>query len=445
MPQRWIKSSLYALGDRISALIFGFGSVFILLRMLTQESFGEWALFITLTAFIEVARNGLIQNALIKYLAGHAPDEHATITTASFVLNCLLTLVSIGFLLFAGGFLNQLWHTQQMQTLCQLYCFTTLALIPLSQYNFLQQANSDFRAIFWTNFVRQGIFFAFVAYNLIIGFKVSLTYLAACQIVAAVVASGVAYSFSPKMSIWSSSIEWKWVNTLFQFGKFVLGTNLAAMIYKSVDKFMLGALLPTTAPVAIYDVAIRINNINEVPTLSLAAILFPENAKRAQTDGTNALKYLYEKSVGIMLALVLPGIIFINLFPKLVILLLAGEQYLETANLLRLTTLFGFFLPFAIQFGSVFDAMGKPHLNFAFVVVGTLLNTLLNFLFISRFGLNGAVYATLLTFVLTFIGNQVLLRKHLDISFINILKYLKDFYPEAWQLVLYKIKPSTTP
>ena len=141
-----------------------------------------------------------------------------------------------------------------------------------------------------------------------------------------------------------------------------------------------------------------------------------------------------------MLALVVPGVIIICLFPELIIRLTAGTKYLDTVNILRLTSLYTLFLPFAIQFGTAFDSMGKPQLNFAFVVAGTALNAAINYFLIHKYGLEGAVYATLITFVLTFIGNQLLLRKMLNVRFSNIFKHTLAAYKMGWEkIVNYKL------
>lgn len=58
-------------------------------------------------------------------------------------------------------------------------------------------------------------------------------------------------------------IDREWMKTLFRFGKFVLGTNLATMAYKSVDKMLLGILLNPVA-VASYELAIRISNLGKI-------------------------------------------------------------------------------------------------------------------------------------------------------------------------------------
>lgn len=431
---------MYAIADRFVALLFGFGSIYLLLRLLSKEDFGEWALFITVTALVEVARNGLIQNALIKYLSSTDNAQHSQINTASLVLNLLLTAISVISLWTLAPVFSHIWAAKQLSSLFQVYSLTTLVLVPFSQSLFLQQSNLDFKAIFWSNFVRQGVFFVYVALCFALHRPISLFNLAIWQVWGAVGGTVVAYWLAQNYWQLSLHIDWRWVNRLFQFGKYVLGTNLAAMIYKSVDKMMLGAILPTKAPVAAYDVAIRINNLNEVPTLSLAAMLFPESAKRAHQQGNNSVGQLYEQSVGIMLALVVPGVIAICLFPELIIRLTAGTKYLDTVNILRLTSLYTLFLPFAIQFGTAFDSMGKPQLNFAFVVAGTALNAAINYFLIHKYGLEGAVYATLITFVLTFIGNQLLLRKMLNVRFSNIFKHTLSAYKMGWEkIVNYKL------
>ena len=61
----WIRSGAYTILQRSSMLLFGVGSFMLLVRMLSKEDFGVWSLFLSVATLFEVARNGLIQNALI--------------------------------------------------------------------------------------------------------------------------------------------------------------------------------------------------------------------------------------------------------------------------------------------------------------------------------------------------------------------------------------------
>lgn len=432
----WYKSAFYTLFEQFSVVLFGFGSVFLLLRGLSKEEFGVWALFLTVAAFIEVARNGLIQNAYIKFVTSLNPNDadyrkqYAAITTASLAVNVLLTLLSIALLFIFSGAMSHLWRSPQLQNMFYIYAISTSALIPFSQFTFIQQANFSFRGVFWANFARQGVFFILVVIAWLYS-SASLINITLFHAVAAVAGALVAYVFARKYLVLSPHIDPQWMLKLLHYGKYVFGTNLGAMLHKSIDKFMLGSML-TTGAVALYDLATRINNLMEVPVAATASVVFPQSSRSSSTGGLGEVKQLYEKSVAAVLTVLLPAIALILLFPEFIIVLIAGSKYADTAPLLRITALYGLFMPFARQFGTIFDSIGKPRLNFLFVVFGALLNLIFNFFFIKRFGTIGAAYATLSVFFITFVLNQLILRKELNVSTISTFKYVLQFYRQLF-------------
>ncbi|OWY21697.1 flippase [Sphingobacteriales bacterium UPWRP_1] len=428
----WYKSAIYTLFEQFSVVLFGFGSVFLLLRVLSKEEFGIWALFLTVAAFIEVGRNGLIQNALIKHLTALNPHDagysrqYAVIGTASLVVNILLTAVSIALLYFFAGYMATLWRSPQLQNMFYIYAISTTALIPFSQCTFLQQANFNFRGVFWANFARQGVFFLLVLFAWFNG-SASLTGIAVYHALAATAGAVVAFAFARKYLRLSANINRQWMLQLLHYGKYVFGTNLGAMLHKSIDKFMLGSMLGTGA-VALYDLAIRINNLMEIPVAATASVVFPQSARNSNAGSLEAVKILYEKSVAAVLAVLLPAIALVLLYPKTIIVLIAGAKYADTAPLLQITVLYGLFMPFARQFGTIFDSIGKPRLNFLFVVLGALLNLVFNYFFIRRFGTIGAAYGTLLVFAITFVLNQIILYRQLNVRLLSIAHYVLQFY-----------------
>ena len=235
----WLRSGLFTLMEKLSLVLFGFGSFFFLIKVLTKEEFGIWSLFLIVTALIEMARNGLIQNALVKYLASSKEEDAPKIITASFTLNCLLTLLSITALLILPYFLVPLWKAPQLEDMFHLYIFTTVALIPFSQFTFIQQARMDFRAIFWSNFCRQGVIFIVIAGAYYSKITMDLHHVVMLHTFAAVCASALAYLFVRNHLHFSKSIEWLWVGKLFHFGKYVFGTNISSILYSSVDQFII--------------------------------------------------------------------------------------------------------------------------------------------------------------------------------------------------------------
>lgn len=439
MRSYWIKSGIYTSLERLLSVLLGVAGVFILLRALSKEDFGIWAIFITINAFIEVSRNGLIQNALIKFLSAASAKDHPEIHTASFVLNSIITLANIAILFMSAKIFALLFHSQDMEYMLYLYGWTTAALLPLSHLNFIQQANLDFKGILWSSLTRQGVFFTYILYFYLSNTPITLINLALGQIISTAIAAVTAFVFARRFILSSAVINWQLVGNLFNYGKYILGTNLSSMIYKSVDKFMLGSL-SSSAAVAVYDLAIRINNFIEIPSQSMAAMAFPQFAKQCPKVHGKAIRELYEFSVGAILALILPALGLVALFPEQIITLLAGAKYLDAVPILRLTLLFGLFLPFAMQFGSVFDSIGKAKINFLLVMGGALLNALLNFLLIGRIGIYGAVYATLSTLFLTFIINQYLLYKELKVNFLRCFANIPRFYIKIFNYIFTLLK-----
>lgn len=425
----WLRSGFYTLSEKAAALIFGFGTGILLFRALSQEALGVWVLFLSITSILEVGRIGLLQNALVKYLTvSKDKEEIGRITTASLVLNFLLTAIIILFLFLFSYQLSVWFNSPHLEELLQIYCVTTILLIPFFQGNYIQQANLDFKGIFWGNAVKGGVLFAYVAYVFFNKINIELINLACCQIVAAIVASIISVIFAKKYTRFSRQVDWEWIGKLFRFGKYVFGTNFCAQLYKNVDKLLLGALPGGgAAAVAIYEAAIKVTNLTDVPTASMANILFPQSARRAE-EGKEAVKQLYEKAVGAILAFMVPAILFVLLFADWIILIVAGSEYVAWSNVLRITIFFGLVMPYVVQFGTVLDSIGKPHVNFVYTLMSLVFTVIFNLVFISMFGVYGAAAGTLSAYTVTFFIMQLYLNKHLNVNPLRPFGYMIGFY-----------------
>lgn len=420
--------------QRFGVQLFGLGMGFILFRALTKADVGDWFTFLAAVSILEVGRMGLQQNALIKYLTDcEEEQEYKKIATASLILNFLVTLAIVVILWSAAPYVGAALNSEVMPMMLRTYCITTVLLVPFMQFNYMAQANLDFEGIFWSDFTRQGLLFFYILFMFLFATEITLAELVQFQILTAVAASAIAWFFARPYLRFQREIDWKWVKELFDYGKFTLGTNLSTMLYKSIDKFMIRGIIGPVAT-ASYEAAIKVTNMADIPTNSMAAILFPQSAKRLK-EGKEAIKDLYEKAVGAIFSLMIPGIIFVLLFAEYIILFVAGDGYADSANLLRLTILYGLFIPYAVQFGTVLDSIGKPQINFWFTCGGAVLNVILNYVFITSFGVFGAVYGTLLTYALAFVAMQMMLYKMFDIKAWRVFGYSFSFYGQMWGMV----------
>ena len=141
----WLKSGFLSLFEKGSVFVFGFGTIYILARAFTLVEFGTLSLFYTIASFIEVGRNGLIQNALVKYASTTEGDDRAVISTASLLLSLILTFFIVIFL-YMGAQPLAIWlKAPQLALLLHIYCITTFILVPFHQFNHIQQSQPGFQ------------------------------------------------------------------------------------------------------------------------------------------------------------------------------------------------------------------------------------------------------------------------------------------------------------
>jgi O-antigen/teichoic acid export membrane protein len=439
-PNYWLRSGLLTLLEKASGMVFALGTAMLLLRWLTKEDFAAWGLFLVITYFLEMGRSGLIQNGLVRFLNLHrdSPSDYAAISAASLTLNLGFSVVSNLLLWLATGWLIETWQVPQLAALLPVYFATNFVMAFLYHFNFVQQANFEFRGIFLSTFFARGVLFAWVFGSRVMGWGIELYPLPWATLAGAVLGAAGSWWFARPFLSPIQKIDFQWVLRLVAYGKFVLGTNLSAMFYKNADKLMLGSLLGPAA-FSVYDAAGKVTQMVEAPSFSLAAVVFPQGADRMAREGAAGVKRLYERSVGATLAIILPFVVFVLVFADAVIHAFAGVQYAESAEVLRLTAFFGLFMPFAVQFGTVLDSTGRPATNFAYTAFTAVLNLGLSWVFIQQFGLLGAAFATLAGYSLSFVLMQIYLNKHFKINALNAFRHVPDFYKMGWSLLKNKM------
>lgn len=427
----WLKNGLINISQNAITVLFGFSSFYMLIRSLTKEDYGTWVLFLSVVSIIEMARNGLTQDAVVKYLSSADETDKKKINTATFLMNVMTTIIIITVLLIIGPWLSASWHSPEINTMLHLYIVVFFFSGILNQLNCIEQANLNFSGIFYSNIARQGIFLAYVSFCFFTRAETNVLLLTYAQIFSISIAILIAIGYTYKKIKIAKKIDWFWVKKIFHFGKYTFGVSLSSILAGSIDQMMLGSLLSKTASGS-YNVAVRITNLTDIPTTAMATILYPKSAIKISKEGEQSIKYLYEKSVGVILALLLPVVILIYIFAEPVIHIIAGNRYEDSIPLLRITLFTCLLSPYGRQCGSILTSAGKTKFNFFLVVITTVLVIAFNFLFIKNFGVVGAAYGTLLATAISFAIAQFYLSKYYKINLLNPWIYAYKFYPEFY-------------
>jgi len=449
----WLHSIFYTLLQRFSLFFFGAVSFMVLVRGFSKqphgvETNGVWAMYLTIMALFETIKQGLLRNPTIKFLGlTEYADKKKQVQSSALVINIACSILAI--LLFtAGG--TWLSHVFKMPDLIDMLAWSALFvvfLIPYNHYEILLQAHYQFSKIFWAYFIRQGIFFTgVILLSFVFHEYLTLRNLVLLQIGALLAGTCVLYGATSPYRLRGFHYDTHIMRRMFHFGKYIFGTNLFSNLARTFDHFVTASLLSPAMGakyVSYYNIVGRINNMIDVPSLAAADVLFPKNVETLETDGLGKVKYYLERMMGTILALIVPLSLFIFLFPKLIIYILAGSDYQEAVPILQLTIMFSLVRPLGFQFGSTMDAIGKPQANFYVSVCLMLFNLGATYAGLYFFDGMGAAYATVAFNIVSAFVLLAILKKYVKVEVRNIGKYMLQAYKDLFGFARKKlIKPS---
>lgn len=436
----WIHSAFFGGLQKLSVPLSGLLVTMILAhKALTKQEMGVWALFMSITAIIEIVRQGLVKTALIKFINFSSVQEQKFVIGAAFFLNLIITIIVAILLFIFTPFLSDFLNAPQLESMLYILQVGLLLMIPFSHFEWLMYSKLLFKGLFWTYFFRQGITLLLVFIIFLINTKVPLNLLVVIYNIGLLIGSLVSWSYIKHFLVSSFVFTKKWVFKLLHFGKYVFTSGLSTLVFRSADQIMLSPLLGTTTFNASQNIAMRFINLADLPSQTLGDILFPKSSQAENSSNPSRIKYYYEKTVGASLCIVMPLVLLVLLFPKAIIYVLAGPQYYDAVPYLQLIAFTSITLAFLKQYGVIMDSTGKPSLNLLTTTIIAVVQVCFLYLFIRQFQFIGAGYALLLSHFVGFIITQLLLYKLFRINFLNAFKYAFNFYPEFFKIILEKM------
>ncbi len=405
----------------------------ILARWLSKAQLGVWALFLTVITIFEATKSSLLKNAHIKFVSSSKDEkERSVIASSSFIINALITILFILLLISFGDWLSELLNSgNDLSLLLKLFVPGLIGMIFFSHLEAIQQSHLDFKGVSAGYIVRQISFFVLILFEVLYHSSFSLINLAIYQSISIILGAIVLYFSSRKYVAHIFTPTKLWMKKIVGYGGYIFGSGVASNIYANVDQLMIASFISSTS-VSYYNVATRINNLIDIPSYAAAEILFPKSAQAAAEEENSRIKYLYERMVGILLSFIIPILLFILVFPKLVIELVAGSQYTLAAPILQLYILTGLIRPMQNQAANLLNSIGKPALCFYLNTFGLLLNLVLNYIFLHSIGFPGAAVGTFCSICIVSFLWYFVIKKQISISLPNIFKYTSDVYKNMY-------------
>lgn len=149
----WIHSGFFSGLQKLSVPLSGLFITMILAhKALTKQEMGVWALFMTITAIIELIRQGLVKSAFIKFVNHAEPGEQHFVIGAAFFLNAIITLITALVMFVLTPYLAEVLEAPQLASMLYILQAGMLLMIPFSHFEWLMYSKVLFKGLFWTYF-----------------------------------------------------------------------------------------------------------------------------------------------------------------------------------------------------------------------------------------------------------------------------------------------------
>lgn len=212
------------------------------------------------------------------------------------------------------------------------------------------------------------------------------------------------YVISKKVKI-KINFDINFIQKLFNYGiRGFLGPLLLMAIFK-IDYYILN-MFSNIRDVGFYSVSVGFGEMLFFIPEAIGVVLFPKLASMSHIDSNKKTVQLL-RFFFLMMSIIT---LLLFLFSREIMVFIYGIQYASSAYLMRIMLPGFFFLSFYYLYFSYFYSRGKPEVVTVILFVTTIIKTLLSLVLIPKFGVQGASFGTLISylicgfiFVLTFL------------------------------------------
>jgi O-antigen/teichoic acid export membrane protein len=419
--------------------LFGFLNFFILARVLPKNELGIWSIFLFVVAAFEMSKGSLLKNAHIRLILISKNKNHSIIAGSSIFVNVIFTILFIAIiLLYSPNLSNWLNTGKQLSTMLMLYIPGLISMIYFAHYEAVQQSNNNFKNGFTANLIRQLLFFILLLVHFISGKNLELFTIVYYYTLGNFIGTLLFFILSRKYISYTFQYSIKIIKEILGFGGFMMGGNIITQISSNLDQLLVSRYL-STEYVGNYGIASRVMYAVEIPMNGVSEALFPTFTKASGDGDKLSFNNYLEKSIGTLIAIMLPVIIIMVCLTELIIKIIAGNNYIDANEILQIYLIITLINIFKHQSSNTLLSLGKSKLHFIITILHFVFSIGMIYLGIKEFEYLGPAYAKLLLSVVSLFMWVVLMKKLIGINLSNIIKQIIGFYPKLFMLF---IKPS---
>jgi len=359
-----LKKGIWGLADKALPVVYGFGYVVLVIRVLPQEEFGNFVLTQEVFLIISGLATAFALQPLLKY-SSEAQADISSIASASMLLNVSFVVVAsilvVGLARPAGALFNSSGLTPLL-----LYVPAMLAASFLRNFTTtLLQARFHVREVFWMDAIHfLGAPFLVWVMSRMHEFDTAMD-LVAINIVSLSCSSLVGLWFARGMMKMTILPARGTIRKMWDYGKYSLGGIVSSLFTSKADSFIL-SVFSGPAQVAVYNSAKVFVRVYEMATQIVQMFVLPAVSKLSSQGESGSLRPLIEKAILFLTVGLLPVTVLFLVFPNLLVNILYGGRYAECVPLLRTFSVLSFIVPLMAVESNLL--MGLGHMRLSFVI-----------------------------------------------------------------------------
>ena len=341
-------------------------------------------------------------------------EKLSQIATEIFLINLIATVISYILLAISLFFIKKFEDYRLLIIICSsLIIFTTIGM------GWLYQAVEDYLYITVRSLVFQVI--SVILLFTLVKSKEDYLWYAAVNIISNVGANILNFVHSRKYIKFSKNYKLLLKRHLKPI--FILfATTIAGSIFASIDTTMLG-FMSNNAQVGFYSAGMKIIHMINGIFPAMIIVVFPRVSYYFANKDQNSINDLSAKTVNFLLCFSLPVAAGLFLLMKPLIILFCGQKYFDAISISQIMCPYLIFSALGHFFGgTILVAYGKEKQQLYSMILASLLDIVLNAIFIRLYAAKGAAFATLISQCSVSIFYIIILR-----NFVKSIFDLKSF------------------
>ena len=438
------NDNFLSLAGNLTISFFGIAGFALLTRTFQVDLFGQWVLYVATGTFIEMFRFGITNTAVIRYLSGGSQEARMKFIGSNSLIGLIATLLITIVIVFCQLMFPVPIKNAGYELFFIYYPLMAFFTLPINTALVIMQADQQFGKMLLVKLINSGGFFAVLLVNYL-WIHMSLIQLVWIQLMVNLLTAltCIANGWDGLRHIGKATRET--TRVLLDFGKYTTFTLIGTNLLRSADTLIISLSPLGTTAVALYSIPMKLTELQQIPLRSFAATAFPKMSRASINGKIEEVKSVFYTYSGAMTYLFIAISLVTFLFADFFVLVLGGAQYagvdpvtgFNTANIVRVFSVYGLLLPIDRMTGVGLDSVNKPDKNLikvAFMVVANIVGDIIA-VFVFKSLIAVAIASVLFTVVGVWIGFYYLNREF-PIDNLKIFRSGYDFYLKMYNKAL---------